>query len=62
MRLFQIFIFKMAQLMRPGNLTFKDTSEEIAYFNALDAYTILKNFDKLLVQVTPFVKIKKGFL
>lgn len=44
-----------------GNLTFKDTSEEIAYFNALDAYTILKNFDKLLVQVTPFIKIKKGF-
>ena len=44
-----------------GNLTFKDKTEEQTYFNALDAYTILKNFDKLLAQTTPFVKVKNGF-
>ena len=31
------------------------------YRNALDAYTILKNFDKLLKQKTPFIAVKPGF-
>lgn len=44
-----------------GNLTFTDEKEQQTYYDALDAYTILKNFDKLLKQVTPFIKIKDGF-
>lgn len=44
-----------------GNLVFTNEEEQQKYYDALDAYTILKNFDKLLRQVTPFVKIKDGY-
>jgi hypothetical protein len=41
-------------------LTDKDRNS-IIFQEALDAFTILKNFDKLLQQTVPFIKVKKGF-
>jgi hypothetical protein len=48
-----------AKLTSP-TLTDSERNSEI-FQAALDAFTILKNFDKLLAQTTPFIKVKKGF-